>query len=237
LEINKEFLETIKNLWPENDSLTHKISLSTEHLFYHEPLISNQNLFFDKNQTYLLTGLIGSGKTTLLSLLAGYCFPQSGKIFFHQQNITEYGLWKRNKMGLRYLPEKMPFFETYSMRDHLIFALECNKLSFVSKQYLITLLLHFLEQEHNAHKAIKLLPPEAKRIMELACLFLGSYSFFILDLPFVSLSKYKREKFFYLLEFWLRHTQGTVIFTDPFLSSALEKEHLHCMPVNLLEIY
>jgi len=55
------------------------------------------NLDILKNDFIILVGSNGSGKSTLLNLLAGTMFPDNGKIFFDENDVTRIRDYKRSK--------------------------------------------------------------------------------------------------------------------------------------------
>ena len=48
----------------------------------------NLNVNIDVNSTIGLIGSNGAGKTTFLNMITGYLSPDSGSIFFRNENIT-----------------------------------------------------------------------------------------------------------------------------------------------------
>jgi branched-chain amino acid transport system ATP-binding protein len=65
-------------------------------------VVAVHNLSFEVNQGDIL-GIIGpngAGKTTLFNLIAGEVRPESGKIMFHQNDVTLTQTYKRCRMGI-----------------------------------------------------------------------------------------------------------------------------------------
>jgi len=56
----------------------------------HQTVLDNINFSAKENEFVSIIGKSGVGKTTLLSILAGMVKPDSGKIFFQNQDITGY---------------------------------------------------------------------------------------------------------------------------------------------------
>ncbi len=85
----------------------------------------------------VLTSIIGpngAGKTTLINLLTGNILPDSGKIFFYDEEITTLPIHKRVKKGICRSFQIMNIFPKLSVFENLqipIFSLMNRSLSFI----------------------------------------------------------------------------------------------------------
>ena len=64
-------------------------------------ILDNINIKFDDNFT-VITGPNGSGKSTLAKIIMGIIKPTSGKVLFNGEDITNYSIDKRAKMGISF---------------------------------------------------------------------------------------------------------------------------------------
>lgn len=57
---------------------------------------------FESGKFYTILGPSGSGKTTLLSLISGLDKPESGKIYFNEEDVEKMGLYqyRRNRISI-----------------------------------------------------------------------------------------------------------------------------------------
>ena len=62
--------------------------------------VNQVSLEIEPGQFVGIVGPNGSGKTTLFNLISGVFYPEEGKIFFEDQNITRVPSYKRAAMGL-----------------------------------------------------------------------------------------------------------------------------------------
>ena len=51
------------------------------------PVLKNISVKFEQGKTYAITGVSGSGKSTLLHIMGGLDAPNSGDVFFDEQNF------------------------------------------------------------------------------------------------------------------------------------------------------
>ncbi len=71
------------------------------------PALIDVSLGISKGEKFAIIGSNGSGKSTLLQILSGLLFPSQGRIFFHNQELSEKSL--REKDFLRFFREKVGF--------------------------------------------------------------------------------------------------------------------------------
>ena len=61
-------------------------------------VLEGVNLEVARGETISLTGASGSGKSTLVSLLAGMLLPESGRVFFQEEDLTSLDDVKRARL-------------------------------------------------------------------------------------------------------------------------------------------
>jgi branched-chain amino acid transport system ATP-binding protein len=92
----------------------------------------------------VLTSIIGpngAGKTTLINLLTGNILPDSGKVFFCDEDITHLPIHKRVKKGICRSFQIMNIFPKLSVFENLqipVFSLLNRSLSFLKPVYYYT---------------------------------------------------------------------------------------------------
>lgn len=91
-------------------------------------VISNVDLDLKENSINVILGLNGSGKTTLLKLLAGLLKPNSGDIFYGDNNLKNIKIKQRSKI-FSYVPQHAVLSSDIKISDYLSFGL-VNNLAF-----------------------------------------------------------------------------------------------------------
>jgi branched-chain amino acid transport system ATP-binding protein len=93
----------------------------------------NVNLRIEEGVLTSIIGPNGAGKTTLINLLTGNIFPDSGKVFFYDEEITHLPIHKRVKKGICRSFQIMNIFSKLSVFENLqipTFSLVNRNLSF-----------------------------------------------------------------------------------------------------------
>lgn len=78
-----------------------------------KPVLKGINAELEAGRLYAILGPSGCGKTTLLSLLGGLDSPDSGQIFFADEDIEKTGLMKHRRKHVSFI------FQSYNLIDYL----------------------------------------------------------------------------------------------------------------------
>ena len=79
-----------------------------------------------RNETHAIIGPNGAGKTTLISQLAGGLKPDSGKVIFNGQNITNMPVQKRCHLGLARSFQITSLVMSMSVLDNVALAVQAQ---------------------------------------------------------------------------------------------------------------
>lgn len=85
-------------------------------------ILDNVSLKFDDNKFIAITGPNGSGKSTLAKIIMGIQKPDSGKIFFDGQDITDLGITERAKLGIGFAFQQPVKFKGITVKDMINLA-------------------------------------------------------------------------------------------------------------------
>lgn len=80
-------------------------------------ILDNVNLSIDDDKIIVITGPNGSGKSTLAKIIMGLSNPDSGKVLFNGEDITNYDIDKRANMGISFSFQQPVKFKGITVLD------------------------------------------------------------------------------------------------------------------------
>lgn len=87
-------------------------------------ILKNINLIIADGDFVAITGPNGSGKSTLAKIIMGIVKPTSGKIIYDGQDITNFSVSDRAKMGISFAFQQPVKFKGLTVKDILSLALK-----------------------------------------------------------------------------------------------------------------
>ena len=140
-----------------------------------------------KGQVVGLLGPNGAGKTTVFYMVVGLVFPNQGKIFLGEEEITSKHLFERARMGVGYLPQEPSLFRKLSVYQNIAMALEAQNLkSDDIKTRADELIASFGLEKVQQSPASALSGGERRRCEIARCLAINP-DFILLDEPFAGI--------------------------------------------------
>lgn len=131
-----------------------------------------------------LLGPNGAGKTTSFHMITGLVKPESGSIFFDEQNITSLSMHDRCAKGIGYLSQEPSIFRKLSVEDNIMAILETLPIPMRERKRRLELLLGELNITHlRKNKAYTLSGGERRRL-EITRALVTNPLFVLLDEPF-----------------------------------------------------
>lgn len=88
--------------------------------------LSRLSFTIERGQYAVLMGRTGGGKSTILEALCGLRPVTAGSVWLDGRNVTNMDPADR---GIGYVPQDLALFPSYSVREHLAFALKLRKVS------------------------------------------------------------------------------------------------------------
>ena len=150
-------------------------------------ILSDVSFSIGSNEIVGLLGPNGAGKTTAFYIAAGLIFPDQGRVFINNKDVTEMPMHSRAKLGLGYLPQEASIFTDLSVESNLFGIAE---LSNNDKDQTFEKVAKIID-EFNLSKILQLkgrmLSGGQRRKVEIARTLICEPSIILLDEPFAGI--------------------------------------------------
>ncbi len=147
-------------------------------------VVNGVDIQLSKGQIVGLLGPNGAGKTTSFYMIVGLVRPNGGRVFFNDQNVTDYPMYKRARMGMGYLPQEESIFRKLTVEENILAILETLKLDKRQCKARCEELLNQFGIEHVAKQQALTLSGGEKRRLTIARSLVTNPSMIMLDEPF-----------------------------------------------------
>lgn len=147
-------------------------------------VVDGVSLEVNKGEIVGLLGPNGAGKTTTFYMITGIVKPNGGNVYYNEQDITSYPMYKRARLGIGYLAQEPSVFRNLSVEDNIMAILEMRNLP---KNVRIEEKDKLLEEFKLTHVAKSLgyaLSGGERRRIEIARTIANNPDFILLDEPF-----------------------------------------------------
>ncbi len=131
-----------------------------------------------------LLGPNGAGKTTSFYMIVGLVRPNSGRVIFEDQDVTDLAMYKRARMGMGYLPQEESIFRKLTVEENLLAILETQPLSKQERKHRCEELLTQFGIAHVGKQLALTLSGGEKRRLTIARSLVTKPSLLMLDEPF-----------------------------------------------------
>ena len=162
-------------------------TLRTEHLFKKygkRTVVNDVSIHLQQGEIVGLLGPNGAGKTTTFYMTNGLVTANSGHIFFNDQDITGFPMYKRAQLGIGYLPQEASVFRKMSVEDNILSVLQMTNFSKeYQKEKLEELIKEFNLNHVRRNLGDRLSGGERRRTEIARCLAIEP-KFVMLDEPF-----------------------------------------------------
>lgn len=134
-----------------------------------------------------LLGPNGAGKTTAFYMVIGLIRPDAGQVIFNGENITNYPIDKRARMGLGYLAQEPSVFRELTVEENILCILETLPLSQEERMQRLEELLNELHLQDLAKKRAITLSGGERRRLEITRALATRPTCLMLDEPFANI--------------------------------------------------
>ncbi|MBN1302319.1 MAG: ABC transporter ATP-binding protein [Melioribacteraceae bacterium] len=179
--------------------------------------LNDISVSIDKGDFFGLLGPNGAGKTTLMNIIVGYLSPDTGKVLFENNVLSQNKLGVRRKIG--YVPQEISLYQELSAYQNLkifgsFFGLSKNELT---KN--IERALELVQLKERKNDTVKNFSGGMKRRLNIAASILHDPILLLCDEPTVGVDPQSRNAIFDMLQH-LNDTGITIIYTTHYMEEA-----------------
>ena len=181
------------------------------------------NISFEVPSGYIsgLLGPNGAGKTTTFYIIAGLIKADKGDIFLADENVSNFAMHKRSKLGIKYLPQEPSIFQNLSVYENLLGLAE---LSFKTKEDIKNFITKSIDEfnlsEILNHKGRQLSGGQRRKV-EIARTLAANPKIILLDEPFAGIDPIAIDEIKQVLV-KLKNKNIGILITDHNVREALE---------------
>ena len=162
--------------------------LSAKHLakrYQSRPVVRNVSLSVQSGEVVGLLGPNGAGKTTSFYMIVGLVRCDGGSVYLNRQDVTDYPMHARARLGIGYLPQEPSVFRKLSVGQNIMAILEVRSdLSRQVRQEHQENLLRELSIGHLRDRLGESLSGGERRRVEIARALASEPRFILFDEPF-----------------------------------------------------
>lgn len=150
-------------------------------------VVDGVDLEIESGEVVGLLGPNGAGKTTSFYMTVGMIRPDSGGVFFDDDEITDYPMYLRARKGIGYLPQEASVFKKLSVWDNLMTIIETLPISKAAQAEKAEALLGELGIQRLKEQKAAVLSGGERRRLEISRALATDPAFILLDEPFAGI--------------------------------------------------
>ena len=147
-----------------------------------------------------LLGPNGAGKTTAFYIAAGLIFPNKGKVFINNKDVSNNPMHARANLGLGYLPQEASIFPDLSVESNLLGIAELSNVDTEQKTKKLTKIIDDFDLNNILQTKGRMLSGGQRRKVEIARTLICEPSIILLDEPFAGIDPIAVEEIKELLK-------------------------------------
>ena len=147
-------------------------------------VVNGVSLRVDQGEVVGLLGPNGAGKTTSFYAIVGLVPPDTGRVLYDDENITDVPMYLRaRQFGISYLPQEPSVFRKLTVEENILAVLEAQPISWHERREKMEKLIEQLGLEHiRQNRGYALSGGERRRVEIARCLCINP-TFILLDEP------------------------------------------------------
>ena len=147
-------------------------------------VIRDFSMKLDRGEVVALLGPNGSGKTTTFYSIAGLVTPEAGTVVVDGTDVTTLPMYRREKMGIGYLPQEISIFRGLNVQDNILAILDITIKNRHKRRERLEELLNEFSIEHLRRAPALALSGGERRRVEIARSLAANPKYLLLDEPF-----------------------------------------------------
>ena len=183
-------------------------------------VVNNVSIKLNRGESVALLGPNGAGKTTLFYMIMGLIGHDTGSILLDKNDISEFPMYRRSKLGIGYLPQESSVFRGLNVEENILAVLEKSSKNNDEKKSLEKLLSDFGIEHVRNSPSLSLSGGERRRL-EIARCMASKPNFILLDEPLAGIDPIAIQDIKNLIQNLKTNNIGVLI-TDHNVKSTLE---------------
>jgi lipopolysaccharide export system ATP-binding protein len=149
------------------------------------PVVNGVSLRVEQGEVVGLLGPNGAGKTTSFYAIVGLVLPDTGRVLYDDDDITDVPMYLRaRQFGISYLPQEPSVFRKLTVEENILAVLEAQPISWHERREKTEKLIEQLGLDHiRQNRGYALSGGERRRVEIARCLCINP-TFILLDEPF-----------------------------------------------------
>ncbi|MCE9557828.1 MAG: LPS export ABC transporter ATP-binding protein, partial [Armatimonadetes bacterium] len=183
-------------------------------------VVNNVSFDFQQGEIVGLLGPNGAGKTTTFYMITGLIKPNEGRVFFDDEDVSGWPMYRRARAGVGYLPQETSVFRRLTVRDNIRLVMEMNghnNKSITAKTDELAEELHITDK---LDRVAGVLSGGERRRVEIARALSTDPKFILLDEPFTGIDPVTIEEIQTII-FKLRKKNIGILITDHNVAATL----------------
>ena len=189
--------------------------------FGNKRVVRNISIRLKRGEAVGLLGPNGAGKTTTFYMLSGLIPSDEGSIFLDGNDVTDFPLFQRARMGIGYLPQESSIFRGLSVEKNIRAVLEITEKNPDVRDSMLEELLAEFNISHLRNTSSVNLSGGERRRLEIARALAARPSFLLLDEPLAGIDPIALSDIRDLIGHLKEHGLGVLI-TDHNVRETLE---------------
>ena len=167
--------------------MSRKINIEADSLkkiYKNREVVKNVSLSMEKGEVVGLLGPNGAGKTTTFYMITGIVKPNYGRVMYNGEDITNFPMYKRARLGLGYLPQEASVFRNLTVEENIVSVLEMRGVPKKERMETMNSLIEEFKLSRVAKSLGYALSGGERRRVEIARTISTNPDFILLDEPF-----------------------------------------------------